>query len=113
MNPGKLNKRLKLISVTSESDGIGGYTETETTAKTTWGSLEPMSQREQLIYGLETGSRSYRCFLRYDENYNIDQNYHIEWTDRFFQTRRFRIVQVLSIDEGARVLNLILHERTD
>lgn len=113
MNPGKLNKRLSLISVTRVSDGIGGYTETETTAKTTWGSLEPMSQREQLIYGLETGSRSYKCFLRYDENYNIDQNYHIEFTDRFSQTRRCRIVQVLNIDEAARVLNLILHERTD
>ena len=111
MNFGRLNKRLVLKHVTRVTDNIGGYTETEVTDKTTWGSLEPMSAREQLLYGLEVAQRSYRCKLRYDENYDIDTSYFIEWTDRFDKTREFRIVSVISVDEAAREISLLLNEK--
>lgn len=113
MNFGKLNKRLVLKSVTRVTDNLGGFTESEVTKKTTWGSLEPLSQRELLLYGMEAGQKSYRCLLRWDENYDIDQNYFIEWTDRFNNTRIFRIVSVIDFDEAARILSLFINERNE
>lgn len=113
MNIGQLNKRLVLKKATKVTDNIGGYTETPTTVKTMWGSLKPLSQREQLLYGLELGARSYRSRIRYDNTNEIDQNYYIEWTDRFDTVRSFRIVQVLIKNESAHEYELILHERTD
>jgi head-tail adaptor len=114
MNIGKLNKRLVLKYVSARvTDNQGGYTETVSTAKTTWGMLRPVSAREQLIYGLELGSRSYVCVLRYDATYKIDQNYYIEWTDRGSTTRTFRIVSVIDEDEGAKQMTLLINERTD
>lgn len=114
MNFGKLNKRLVIKGIKSTtSDSIGGRTETTETKKTTWGSLRPVSAKEAMVYGLEVGSRAHECTLRYDENYEIDQNYWIEWTDRGDNTRTFRIVSVIDVNEAAHEIKLLLNERTD
>ena len=62
---------------------------------------------------MEVGSRSYRIRLRYDSSYEIDQLYWVEWTDRSDNTRTFRIVSVIDIDERAHEIVLLANERTE
>jgi len=114
MNFGKLNKRIVLKKIkTSKSDSIGGTTVAYETAKTTWGSLSPLSAKEMILYGMEVGQRSHRCILRFDKEYDIDQTYYLEWTDPFDTVRKFRVVSVLNIDEDNKVIELLVYERTD
>lgn len=114
MNFGKLNKRIVIKKIkTSVSDNIGGRTITYETAKTTWGSLSPLSAREMILYGMEVGQRFYRSVLRFDKAHNIDQTYYLEWTDPFNTVRKFRVVSVLNIDENKKVIELLVNERTD
>ena len=113
MNFGKLNKRLALKTVTRVADNMGGYVETIVLKKTAWGSLTPVSQVETLSYGMALGSRVYKSKIRWDENYDIDQNYYIEWVDRYDKTRKFRIISVLKKEESAHEIELLLNERTD
>ena len=114
MNFGKLNKRIVLKKIkTSAPDSIGGATVAYETAKTTWGSLSPLSAREIILYGMEVGQRSYRARFRFDKAYNIDQTYYLEWTDPFDTVRQFRVVSVLNIDEDKKVIELLVNERTD
>lgn len=113
MEIGKLNRRITLKTVTRTPDGIGGFTETEVSQKETWGSVKPMSQREQLLYGLEVGVRAYKCAIRFDVNFDIDQSYFIEYVNRFSDTVKFRVIQVLNMDESTRKVELAVTERTD
>ncbi len=113
MNFGKLNKRLTLKTVTLTEDGIGGYTEYEVTQKETWGSLRPLSAKEQLLYGMSVGSRTYECIMRYDSNYDVNRKYFIEWTDRYDVTRSFKVNSVLQVNEAAHEISLLLTERTE
>lgn len=113
MNPGKLNRRIVLKSVTRVADGIGGFVETNVTKKTTWASISPLTNREQLLYGIEIGVRAYVVKLRWDASYNIDQSYWIEYSDRFGGTVNMRIVSVVGVNEDARQIVLLAEERTD
>ena len=113
MNFGKLNKRLTLKTVTLTEDGIGGYSELEVAKKTTWGSLRPLSAKEQLLYGMSVGSRTYECSMRYDSSYDVNRKYFIEWTDRYDVTRSFKVVSVIRINEAAHEIQLLLTERTE
>lgn len=114
MNFGRLNKRLEIVGVaTSVSDGMGGKTTTRETVKTTWGSLRPFSARENLVYGLDVGSRNFECKLRWDLNYPIDQTNKIKFTDKRNNVRMFRITSVIDTDERGHEVTLIITERTD
>ena len=49
MNPGKLNHRIKFTQlIASIPDSFGGVTAIQTELLTTWGSLEPIKQYQQL-----------------------------------------------------------------
>ena len=48
---GNLRHRLTVKSVSGTSDGMGGVTETTTTAGTVWGELNTISATEELQYG--------------------------------------------------------------
>ena len=113
MEIGKLNRRFTLKTVTRVADGIGGFTETPTTEKTTWGAIMAMSQREQLLYGMEVGMRAYKVILRLDLSHDIDQNYYIEYTDRFSNTKELRVISIIEMDEAGRQVTLLANERSD
>ena len=113
MNIGKKNRRIKLYSTLKVSDGIGGYTETPTLLKTTWASVIPLSQREILLYGLEVGVRAYKIGIRFDINYDIDQNNYFVYTDRFGNDKTLRVISVLDTDETASEMIILANVRTD
>lgn len=54
MNPGKLNRRIKFISLSSTKNEYGGTTPVQTPEITTWGSLEPIKQYNQMA--IEAGA---------------------------------------------------------
>lgn len=113
MESGKLNRRLKIYSVTRVSDGVGGYTETPVLQKETWANVMPLSMRETLLYGMEVGVRAYKVTIRLDENYAIDQNYYFLYTDRFGNEKELRVVSVLDVEESGRTMTILANVRTD
>jgi SPP1 family predicted phage head-tail adaptor len=54
MNPGKLNHRIKFYQLTNTVSASGGNTPSLTEILTTWGSLEPVRQYNQLA--IEAGA---------------------------------------------------------
>lgn len=54
MNPGKLNRRIKFIELTHVENEYGGTTPQQTASLTTWGSLEPIRQYNQIA--IEAGA---------------------------------------------------------
>lgn len=113
MNIGKLNRRIKLYTVTRVADTIGGYTETEVLQKETWASVIPLSQREILLYGMEVGVRGYKIGIRLDLGYDIDQSFSFKYTNRFSVEKTLRIVSILDIGESGNEFIILANERTD
>ena len=114
MRIGLMNKRvvIKLIDLTSD-DGIGGTNSTEVMVDEIWAQLESLSSNERLIYGLEAGVRAFKMTTRFNIDLALSQRYVVYYTDRFNETRRFRITSVLQPDENARTFETIINERTD
>lgn len=54
MNPGKLNRRIQFIELTSQKNEYGGTTPFQTPSIETWGSLEPIRQYNQIA--IEAGA---------------------------------------------------------
>lgn len=107
MKIGPMNKRITIKSVTSKTaDGLGGNTLVYGTVKETWAKVRPLSNREQLTYGLTLGVRAYEFTIRYDGT--INQSNRIE-----LNSRPFRIESVINTDEANREYKIIASERTD
>lgn len=64
-NPGEMNRRITLRTVTRTPDGGGGYTETPVDSPPTWAKIEPLQGDEQL-QAMQTGMvRPHRFTIRY------------------------------------------------
>lgn len=109
MEIGKLNRRITYTTfAASTPTATGGYTKGAATNVETWCMAKPLSQSESLSNGLQLGQRGYEFTFRYEQGTNITQE--VELT---YETRSFRVVSVLEIDENKRVVKVLANERTN
>jgi SPP1 family predicted phage head-tail adaptor len=109
MNAGKLNRRITLVPPpTKADDGYGGTTETPGTTSSTWCAAKPLSQSEVLRRGIEAGTRAYEFTFRYEAGMDLTQAWGLT-----YESRSFRIVSVLEIDERKRMIKVQANERTN
>ena len=107
------NKKISIYKYTYVDDELGGKTKTDEKQKDTFAEVMPLNQKESLRYGLEVGERAVKFNIRYDVNYQIDQNYYITFTGYNGVERRFRIISIINPFENNENLTIIGNERTD
>lgn len=111
MNTGKLNRRVTIITpgvMTPATDGLGGFTEGTQTTRETWAAIKQLSMREQLLYGLETGTRVYQFRFKYFAADDITRVKELQ-----YDSRNFRIASIDEIDLAKQEIVIIAHERTN
>jgi len=109
MEIGKLNRRITVTSYgANTSTATGGYTKGAATDVDTWCHAKPLSQKESLINGLQIGQRAYEFTFRYEKGNEVSQQ-----TDLTYESRNFRVISILEIDEYKRVVKVLANERTD
>jgi head-tail adaptor len=109
MNIGSLNRRITYtVFAASTPTATGGYTKGAGTDATTWCSAKPLSQSESLNNGLQLGQAAYEFTFRYEQGTNITQA--VELT---YETRTFRVISIIEIDENKRVVKILANERTN
>jgi head-tail adaptor len=109
MEPGKLNRRITYTpKETPVTDGAGGFTIADGTPVETWCSAEPLSQSESLLNGLKLGQAAYRFTFRYEQGTNITQAVTLT-----YESRSFRVIQILEINENKRIVKVLANERTN
>lgn len=101
---GDLNHKLSYFgpSGTKTSDGLGGFTETDSPAVTCWCSATQMSDKEKLLYGLKVNIKAYKFRVRYEHGRNINT-----MSTLIFEGVKFSVVSNIQVDE-ARVENFII-----
>lgn len=65
MNPGKLNRRVDIVSADQVSDGAGGYEDSFTTVKTVWAGITTLGGREHIEAKQAQAEVTHRIFIRY------------------------------------------------
>lgn len=109
MEIGRLNRRIKYTTYASgTSTATGGYTKGAATDVSTWCGAKQLSQSESLVNGLQLGQAAYEFTFRYEQGTNINQN--VELT---YETRTFRVISIIEIDENKRVIKVLANERTN
>lgn len=109
MEIGKLNRRITITSYAANSaTSTGGYTKGAATEVETWCGAKPLSQKESLLNGLQLGQASYEFIFRYEKGTTISQQ-----TLLTYESRSFRVISVLEIDENKRIVKVLANERTD
>ena len=107
MNIGKLNKRIKYRAAsTSVTDGYGGKTVTAGAQIETWCEAKQISMKETLLYGLPEGTSAYRFRFHYGKGSLLDRT-----GELVYDSRTFRINQVLNVNEDDREVEVIASER--
>lgn len=66
---------LTLVSITRTSDGMGGWTESESNVATIEGYLRTLSGRERLASDMETVVRTHRFYCDYNSNITEDKRF--------------------------------------
>jgi len=103
MDTGKRNRRATIVFAGEMTpDGLGGFTEGANTTREVWANVKRLSMNEQLLYGLETSTASYRFQFLY---YAADDITRIDSIQ--YRGRNFRIKNVREIDEMRRVVEVI------
>jgi SPP1 family predicted phage head-tail adaptor len=82
MRIGDMRKRLELQKPTETTDSMGGYTTVYATQYCVWGSLWPLSAREQIQADVRTSGLTHRIRIRY--NSELKSNWRIKFGDRYF-----------------------------
>ena len=109
MNIGRLNRRVTYTTfAASTPTATGGYTKGAGTPVTTWCGAKPLSQSESLVNGLQLGQRALEFTFRYEQGTNITQE--VELT---YETRKFKVISILEIDENKRIVKVLANERTN
>ena len=109
MEFGKLNRRITITNYAAETlTNTGGYTKGAETSVTTWCMAQPLSQKESLLNGLQLGQRAYRFTFRYEKGTTISQE-----TKLTYETREFRVISILELNENKRTVTVLANERTD
>lgn len=109
MEIGKLNRRITITTYAASSETpSGGTTKGASSTSDTWCSAKPLAQKESVLYGLKIGQRGYKFGFRYEAGVDIGQT-----NELTYESRRFRVIQVLEIDEAKRMIIVIANERTN
>ena len=109
MEIGKLNRRITIVTNGARvADGIGGFTQAAGTTVDTWCSAKHLNQRENLSYGLEMGTASYKFTFRYEAGKALTQVKRL-----IYESRNFRIIGVNELDENKSFIQVIANEETN
>jgi len=109
MNIGKLNRRITYTTfAASTPTSTGGYTKGAETDVDTWCSAKQLSQSESLNNGLQLGQASYEFTFRYEQGTNITQAVKLT-----YESREFRVISIIEVDEYKRVVKVLANERTN
>lgn len=107
MNIGKLNRRITISTYGANTvTATGGYTRGAETQTETWCAAKPLNGKELLLNGLQLGERAYEFTFRYEQGVNVSQLGKLT-----YESREFRVIQVLEIDEYKRVVKVTAQER--
>ncbi|NIA28715.1 MAG: head-tail adaptor protein [Actinobacteria bacterium] len=107
MNIGKLNRRLTIVSPGAlTDDNIGGFTAAASTSVETWTKKRQLSMKEQLLYGLESGTISFEFTIRYQNGKDLAQH-----NSLVFEGQALRIISI--IHENKTSTKIIADGRTD
>lgn len=102
-DPGRMDKRVTLRSMTRTSDGGGGFTETAVALATMWAHVEPLDGDERLE-AMQTGMRRpHRFTVRYREGVTGA-------TSLLYGLRPFDIVSIVDPDEHHDMLVILADE---
>jgi head-tail adaptor len=109
MEIGRLNRRITYtVFAANTGTATGGYTKGAGTDTTTWCMAKPLSQSESLVNGLQLGQRAMEFTFRYEQGTNITQEVGLT-----YETRTFKVISILEIDEDKRVVKVLANERTN
>ena len=105
MRAGALRKRLILQSVGSTLDDYGDLSNSWTTDATVWGSIQPISGREEKIAGELTGVVTHFMKIRYRAGVTAQSRIS-------YDSRTFQIESVKNWDERGIFLEILAKEVT-
>jgi head-tail adaptor len=109
MEIGRLNRRITYTTfAASTPTATGGSTKGVGTEVSTWCGANPLSQSESLLNGLQLGQSSYEFTFRYEQGTNITQAVGLT-----YETRKFKVISILEIDENKRIVKVLANERTN
>jgi SPP1 family predicted phage head-tail adaptor len=102
-DPGQMNRRIVLRTVTLTPDGGGGYDETPVDLPEIWAHVEPLQGNEQL-QAMQTGmKRPHRFTVRYREG--VTAATRVVYSDRVFD-----VTSVVDPDERHETLEILADE---
>ena len=104
MRAGRLRHLMWLKEPTNTSDGMGSNTKIYGTVEVFWGSVEPLRGREWMESGLENSEVSGKIVRRYKSGLTPDMIV-------AFDSRTFKIVSVINVDERNREMQLMVEEK--
>ncbi len=110
MNPGKLNKRIKILEYAEIEDGAGGYLDdwenevgwNEIT--TVWANINPLSGRDLIMAQQAMAEITHKITIRY--NFKIKSSHII-----VYNSRRFEIQYIRNIQEKNTYLEILCVEK--
>ena len=104
MGAGKLDKRIDIIATTKVGDGMGGYTESDTTvASSIAAAIWPVSGKEMIQNMQNVGIITHRIRLRYRSV--LRSSWRVSWAGRYFA-----IVSIIDPNMEHRWLDLMCKE---
>jgi len=103
MRAGRLRHRLWLKKPTHANSTAGTVVTTWGTAAVLWGSIEPLKGQEYYDSAAINSEVTSRIVIRYTSD--IEPNYIL-----VFETRTFKILSVIDIDEKNREMQLMVKE---
>ena len=101
---GNLRHKITFRTVTSVSDGMGGFTDTDTDYYTCWASIWPVSAKELVQNQQLEMTTTHR--IRIDYKSGITEKMTIE-----FGSRVFRIVAIVNPEERNIMLDILATEK--
>jgi len=103
MRAGRLRHRLWLKGPTNTNDTAGTIVTTYGTVAVLWGSIEPLKGQEYYDSALINSEATSRIVIRHTAT--IEPNYIF-----VFETRTFKIISVIDIDEKNKEMQLMVKE---
>jgi len=104
-SPGELDKLINLVATTKVGDGMGGFTETDTTvASNIWAAIWPVSGKEQIQNMQNVGTITHRIRLRYRSV--LRSSWRVKYGDRYFAI----VSPPIDPNEGHEFLDLLCKE---
>ena len=103
MNPGKLNKKISIVSQTAVQDVYGGASDVWSDAFATWGTMRPIVGRELYQLHQVHGEVSYEFTIRH--RVGVLSKMRVK-----HDSRTFEIVSVINIKEENKIIKLLCKE---